>query len=346
MASITHVFTNGTATPNGVEVGAGPSNGNGHHAYAPGSPLDAGATAPSTDFSSPPPAQNGYHAAPAQAHEAEIVNHLYHSGFQMGNYADTNLHVHTRVYRLHALILSRSPYLAHVMSTTRTNAIYIPLEEEPHITEEGFAVALGFLYSSVSLSLVSRENARSVLAAACLLGGMEALCDHAYQICRSSISVDTIEEWIPFVESLDSATTPSENGSAPDLTPSSVYGPFAKRLRDDVFAFTIGLPELLQAFHPQAAPSAENPGLETLLRVYSCLPFDFFKHAIESPSFPIASDQARFKFAKSAIARRKQAVGRDAEESVVLAFGGVGDSGSAVHITRKLKKRSLWKVTK
>jgi len=345
MASITHVFTNGAISTNGVEVGAGPSNG--HHAYAPASPLDAGATAPPTGFSPPPPAENGHHITPAQAHEAEIVNHLYHSGFQMGNYADTNLHVHTRVYRLHALILSRSPYLAHVMSTTRANAIYIPLEEEPHITEEGFAVALGFLYSSVSLSLVSRENARSVLAAACLLGGMEALCNHAYQICRSSISVDTIEEWIVFIESIDSATTTtSENGSAPDLTPSSVYGPFAKRLRDDVFAFTVGLPELLQAFHPQGAPPAENPGLEALLRVYSRLPFDFFKHAIESPSFPIGSDQARFKFAKSAIARRKQAAGRDAEESVVLAFGGVGDSGSAVHITRKLKKRSLWKVTK
>lgn len=33
-------------------------------------------------------------------------------------------------------------------------------------------------------------------------------------------------------------------------------------------------------------------------------------------------------------------------ESVVLAFGGVGE-GSAVHVTRKvMRKKALWKVTK
>jgi hypothetical protein len=31
-----------------------------------------------------------------------------------------------------------------------------------------------------------------------------------------------------------------------------------------------------------------------------------------------------------------------AEETVVLAFGNVG--GSAVHVTRKIRKRPLWKV--
>ena len=60
----------------------------------------------------------------------------------------------------------------------------------------------------------------------------------------------------------------------------------------------------------------------------------------------VASDQARFRFAKEAIAaRKKKQVGRDAEETVVLAFGR-SDGGSAVHVTRKLKKRPLWKVTK
>jgi hypothetical protein len=59
----------------------------------------------------------------------------------------------------------------------------------------------------------------------------------------------------------------------------------------------------------------------------------------------IGSDQARFKFAKDVIDLRKRARGSATiEETVVLAFGGGGFGGSAVHITKKMKKRPLWKV--
>ena len=61
------------------------------------------------------------------------------------------------------------------------------------------------------------------------------------------------------------------------------------------------------------------------------------------------SDQARFKFAKDAIEARKRGIaqGQGAEETVVLAFGASsigGSAGSAVHVTRKIRKRPLWKV--
>lgn len=61
------------------------------------------------------------------------------------------------------------------------------------------------------------------------------------------------------------------------------------------------------------------------------------------------SDQARFKFAKDAIEVRKKAGisrGAGAEETVVLAFGGGNGAigGSAVHVTRKLRKKPLWKI--
>lgn len=58
------------------------------------------------------------------------------------------------------------------------------------------------------------------------------------------------------------------------------------------------------------------------------------------------SDQARFKFAKDAIEIRKRGIARGAgaEETVVLAFGGNNFGGSTVHITRKMRKRPLWKV--
>jgi hypothetical protein len=60
----------------------------------------------------------------------------------------------------------------------------------------------------------------------------------------------------------------------------------------------------------------------------------------------IGSDQARFKFAKEAIELRKRGIARGlgAEETVVLAFGQSNFGNSAVHVTRKLRKRPLWKV--
>lgn len=56
----------------------------------------------------------------------------------------------------------------------------------------------------------------------------------------------------------------------------------------------------------------------------------------------IKSEQDRFQFAKAAIELRKQTRGGSVEETVVLAFGG--GHGSAVHVTRKTKKRALFKV--
>ena len=54
------------------------------------------------------------------------------------------------------------------------------------------------------------------------------------------------------------------------------------------------------------------------------------------------SDQARFKFAKEAIELRKRGIARGGEETVVLAFGS--GNGGSVHITRKLRRRNLFKV--
>ena len=60
----------------------------------------------------------------------------------------------------------------------------------------------------------------------------------------------------------------------------------------------------------------------------------------------IGSDQARFKFAKDAIEARKRGIarGQGAEETVVLAFGGSSAQSTGVLVTRKLRRRQLWKV--
>ncbi|KAK7467066.1 hypothetical protein VKT23_004127 [Stygiomarasmius scandens] len=294
---------------------------------------------------------NGYSQNIDQGHDQKIISHLYENGFKQGEYADILLHVHQNVYRLHALILSRSPFLVHLMSTSPQvnglKTIYVPLDREPEITLEGFYIALGYLYSSQSLHAIQSHNARAVLAAGCLLGGMEELCEYAYETCKRSISVDTINSWLEFIDRIPAASNGIET---PDVSPVSVFGFYAQRIRDDVFHFlVVTLPEVLELNSPSADGTPSSPelnGREVLLQVFSRVPFEMFKAAIESPNFQIGSDQARFKFAKEAIEARKRGIARGSgcEETVVLAFGGGNSGGSAVHVTRKMRKRPLWKV--
>jgi hypothetical protein len=120
----------------------------------------------------------------------------------------------------------------------------------------------------------------------------------------------------------------------------------------------VELPARLHAFSPDTSSHGER----ALAEVYSRVPFDIFKKAAESPRLPIgkptkmvsdtatelpsASVHSRFKFAKSVVDLRKKAGGNayltGADETVVLAFGG--PNGGNIHVTRKVKKRPLWKV--
>jgi hypothetical protein len=224
--------------------------------------------------------------------------------------------------------------------------IYVRLEDEPEVTQEGFAIALGYLYSSISLNLISPENARAVLAAGSLLGGMPELCEYAFEGCKQSITAETISSWVEFIDSIPAGT--------PEMPLTTVFGHYAQRLREHVFNFlVVTLPMILDVHASgtpvtpvDTSPVQTSGGRDTLLQIYARVPFEMFKAAVESPSFQIGSDQSRFKFAKDAIEIRKRGVARGsgAEETVVLAFGGGNFGASAVHVTRKMRKRPLWKV--
>lgn len=350
--------------------------------------------------------------AEERLHADHTVSHLYESGYLHGNFSDITVHVGTAVYRLHALILSRSPYLVHLMSTSPyKDMIYIPIEQYPDVTLEAMAIALGYLYSYQAIKMVSTANARATLASGCLLGGMDDLCAKAYNICKDSIRVDTIEDWLAWTDAHfsppSSSIPPSTpggggsgtaagahivgasalNGHSPSTSapstprsPSSpsplssagqqqdrqivapsIFGPYAQLLRDDVLEFLIvALPAILMTDsntttstlttsngHQNGGESVKSEingeALEALLRVFSRVSFDVFKTAMESPKFFIGSDHDRFRFAKAAIAKRKQFAGRGAEESVVLA---VGEGRGNLHVSRKLRRKALWKVAK
>jgi len=145
-------------------------------------------------------------------------------------------------------------------------------------------IALGYMYSVVSLSLIRPDNARAVLAAGCLLGGMDDLCQFAYESCRRSITVDSIGEWLNFVESIP----PIADGTAtPDVSTLSVFGQYALRLRDDVFHFLVViLPDTLE-IHKPPHEQAGQMGRDLLLQIYARAPFELFKAAMESPTFQI-----------------------------------------------------------
>jgi len=187
---------------------------------------------------------------------------------------------------------------------------------------QSFAIALGYLYASTSINLVSPTNARSVLATACLLGGMDELCAYAYELCKTSISVETIDDWLDFLQTLSpppsasgsgavSPTTvtapnlpplppnlhelhhtpfdvapPPTNGILPPSSSSSVFGPYGPRLRHDVFQFLVNtLPEQLAAANPADSSAITS----ALTDVYVRLPFEYFKAAVESPDLPIGT---------------------------------------------------------
>ena len=145
-----------------------------------------------------------------------------------------------------------------------------------------------------------------MLAAGCLLGGMQDLCEYAYEACRESITQTNINEWLEFVESVN--YNPSQNGSAsPSVNAQSitsttgVFGPYAQRLRHDVLEYlVVTLPAALNIHQrgPANGPvspspgspspsSQDNSGRDALLDIFSRVPFDLFKAAVESPTFQI-----------------------------------------------------------
>ena len=125
-------------------------------------------------------------------------------------------------------------------------------------------------------------------------------------LCRQSISIENIGAWLEFVEAIpppppsapsSGASTPVEPQQMQSRT--AVFGPYAQRLRDDVFHFLVArLPSILNVggmstpATPQDAGAGATPsdaGRDTLLQVYARVPFDLFKAAVESPTFRIGA---------------------------------------------------------
>lgn len=116
---------------------------------------------------------------------------------------------------------------------------------------------------------------------------MDDLCQYSYNVCRQSMSVETIGAWVEFIDTIRSST---DGTATPDVPPTSVFGQYAQRLRDDVFHFlVVTLPEILEVQRPQDEAASVPNGRDVLLQIYSRVPFEMFKSAVESPTFMIGT---------------------------------------------------------
>lgn len=99
------------------------------------------------------------------------------------------------------------------------------------------------------------------------------------------MSIDNIAEWLKFVDSGPS----SSNGLSPtDMPSTSIFGIYAQRLRDDIFSYlVVTLPHVLDIQSTSPVESGSSQSRDTLLQVFSLVPFDMFKNAVESPTFQI-----------------------------------------------------------
>lgn len=113
---------------------------------------------------------------------------------------------------------------------------------------------------------------------------MDDLCAHALAVCRESINIETISDWLSWVDALHGPAAPGTPSSSAVSTPisatpppaqeipmSTVYGPYAQILRSAVFDFlTSTLPAQLQA---AADEGGEDP-TEVLLGIFTTASFE------------------------------------------------------------------------
>nr|ODN85210.1 hypothetical protein L203_05162 [Cryptococcus depauperatus CBS 7841] len=289
-------------------------------------------------------------------HAVDLARGIFNVGYLNQEWSDLHLTFFSSGLKGHRLILSRSPYLSHLMSTASPgSAIHLSFADT-NITEESVHIALQHLYAP-SLNLIHPNNARAVLATAFLFGGMPEVIHRSYLVIRDSLDASNVANLVHWLGSPSessvmygskttngqaASTKDGENGISLWLDDSfPQYREWTVRLKHNVLDYLLRvLPEQVVQEGKLASPDS------SLLIAYSHLPYDLFKSLVESSEFPIASHQDRFAFAKKVIAQRKKMApssGPQMEENVVLAFRG--GEGMEVHITRRPKKgRTFFKV--
>jgi len=242
--------------------------------------------------------------APASYHD-EICGHSY-SLFQTGKYSDCTLIVNTPTqslpFHLHKLILSR------VIHIDDNNSEIILSTPNSNITRAGLSIALGHLYSSHSISILSHNKALlgETLAAATLLQ-LPDLQEIAVNLIAGDISRRTLLDHIG-------------NSSQHPAVDAAIFG-FLTRCVGEGSGW----------------PSKDSVEYAELVGFFAQLPFEWLKRVVESKEFAVPSEIERYHFAKQVVGTRSKttkASTQPREENVLLAFGS-NKSNTGVTIVRK-----------
>jgi hypothetical protein len=135
-------------------------------------------------------------------HDA-ICSHLFEVGFMKGYYADVSLHIPTleppKRFRLHSIILARSPLFHHLLSQQQPtdNNITLPLPD-PYVSEEALFIALGHLYASYSQYRINNRNAPNVFMTALHLQ-IEDLAFLTAEYIKNNINIETVLSIVGFI---------------------------------------------------------------------------------------------------------------------------------------------------
>lgn len=270
---------------------------------------------------------SGAAAAAAAPPKAALAEHVYQAGFLHGQFADVTLSVaRFQEFKLHALIVSTSPTLRHLLHASHGPPYRLLLQSsDPRLTQHGLSIALASLYGQDPVSDRHDADSSALLAAAYLLG-LHELTHRTYAQMVERVTALTLPRLLHFCI----------GDGAPDTLDVDYVGPypgFTDALLRHLAGFisTTLLLEHEQMFH------------EVLVH----LPYPILKHILESPDLQTKGDMARHQLARSIINEReklRKQKGGALEEVVVLAFGG-GGRGSVEIIQRPAGRgKKLWKA--
>ncbi|CAG8543721.1 13390_t:CDS:1 [Ambispora leptoticha] len=254
-----------------------------------------------------------------------LCQYLYQN-FVNGEFCNLLVHVPFREppYQLHAHIVSKSPYLFHLLTnavaTTEsdyTHPISIALNElvDPYITDEAFTICLSHLYLS-QMHCVTGENAHHVLAAASFLG-IGDLCEFSANAACENINEHNV---VAYIEWSDHA---------------SPYGGYTQQIRERAYTFLLrDFPEMTSAFGENGST---GPGYKRLCGYYVQLPFDLLRLCLESKELQVPSVQKRVQLAQDVVTTWNQ---MNSNEQAIVTTGFTEDQAVLISKTtsRRIKK--------
>ncbi|KAI9670445.1 MAG: hypothetical protein M1829_004768 [Trizodia sp. TS-e1964] len=134
----------------------------------------------------------------------QLPQHIYTRGFLDGRHSDITIKAFSSTYKLHRILLDRSPYFSSALSepwfeSSATEITLYPEDTDQNITKEAFELALKRLYGCVNTDEEDRE-AIGIVATGCWLEMID-LVESAVESILRQMGPSTLSHIIQFATS-------------------------------------------------------------------------------------------------------------------------------------------------